>query len=57
MSRRKNKNLHVVRDSEEQTGRFGRQIVTELDSEEISQEEVEHQARRCRKKSRTKALA
>ena len=50
MSRRKNKNLHVVRDSEEQTGRFGRQIVTELDSEEISQEEVEHQARRCRKK-------
>lgn len=57
MSRRKNKNLHVVRDSEEQAGRFGRQIVTELDSEEISQEEVEHQARRCRKKSRTKALA
>ena len=57
MSRRRNKNLHVVRDSEEQTDRLLRQIMTELDSEELSREEAEHQAKRRRKKRRGRAMA
>lgn len=57
MSRRRNKNLHVVRDSEEQTDRLVRQIITELDSEETIREETEHQMKRRRKKRGARALA
>ena len=41
--RRRNANLHVVRDPEEQTDRLIEQIVAELNDEEVSRREIEEQ--------------
>ena len=49
--RRRNANLHVVRDPEEQTDRLIEQIVAELNDEEVSRREIEEQSRRHKKRA------
>lgn len=54
--RRRNANLHVVRDPEEQTDRLIEQIVAELNDEEVSRREIEEQSRRHKKRARSRRV-
>lgn len=57
MEHRKNRNLHVVKDTEEQTEKLVRKIVKELNSENSEKiEDLEEQVRKQRKKHRRKVL-
>lgn len=54
MFHRRNKDLHVVRDPEEQTDELVEQIITELNREDRQIEEIEEQVREHRKSVRRK---
>lgn len=56
MAYRKRRNLHAVRNPEEQTDRLIEEIIQELNSEDGSFEEIEEQARRHKVKKKRRVL-
>ena len=56
MRRRKNENLRIVRDPEEETDRLIEEIVAELNDEKISRREIEEQARNHKKRARRRKI-
>lgn len=57
MSRQRNKNLRVLRDSEEQTDRYINRIVTEMNNGNAAEKELREQMRRKKKRARRKMAA